>query len=361
MSLATRCPACGTAFRVVQDQLKVSAGWVRCGRCAEVFNALEGLYDMDSAEGGAQVDDAAEVRNEAPSEERRQALAALVQQSSHGAAPAAAAAAVGPATSPDAVAAGPTSAPVAADAPDALVPVHAGGNPALIPGRVTGMPASMAPAAREPQDLPPESPAPSRPAGSGPDDANPESQIDEALTGWVAQRSSDAPSFVRRAERAARWQRPWVRAVLVLLALGLTVLLAAQLALGQRDLLASQWPASRPALGALCQQLGCRIEPLRRIEQLAVESSGLTRVEGAPLYRLQVALHNKAEVPLMLPAVELAITDAQGQLVARKVLQPGELGASAGTIAPGQDLSLQALLSAGDRRLAGYTIEIFYP
>ena len=47
MSLATRCTACGTVFRVVQDQLKVSEGWVRCGRCQEVFNALEGLFDLD--------------------------------------------------------------------------------------------------------------------------------------------------------------------------------------------------------------------------------------------------------------------------------------------------------------------------
>ncbi len=47
MSLATRCTACGTVFRVVQDQLKVSEGWVRCGRCKEVFNALEGLFDLD--------------------------------------------------------------------------------------------------------------------------------------------------------------------------------------------------------------------------------------------------------------------------------------------------------------------------
>ena len=47
MSLATRCTACGTVFRVVQDQLKVSEGWVRCGRCDEVFNALEGLFDLE--------------------------------------------------------------------------------------------------------------------------------------------------------------------------------------------------------------------------------------------------------------------------------------------------------------------------
>ena len=46
MTLATRCTACGTIFRVVQDQLRVSNGWVRCGRCNEVFNALEGLYEI---------------------------------------------------------------------------------------------------------------------------------------------------------------------------------------------------------------------------------------------------------------------------------------------------------------------------
>jgi len=47
MSLATRCTACGTIFRVVRDQLKVSDGWVRCGRCDEVFNALENLFDLE--------------------------------------------------------------------------------------------------------------------------------------------------------------------------------------------------------------------------------------------------------------------------------------------------------------------------
>src|SRR5205809_5561431 len=55
MSLATRCTSCGTVFRVVQDQLKISEGWVRCGRCEQVFNALEGLFDLerDTPPGGA--------------------------------------------------------------------------------------------------------------------------------------------------------------------------------------------------------------------------------------------------------------------------------------------------------------------
>jgi len=48
MSLATTCPNCGTCFRVVQDQLRVSGGWVRCGNCQNVFNALESLFDLDA-------------------------------------------------------------------------------------------------------------------------------------------------------------------------------------------------------------------------------------------------------------------------------------------------------------------------
>src|SRR4029079_16429007 len=47
MSLATRCTSCGTVFRVVQDQLKVSEGWVRCGRCDAVINAIESLFDLE--------------------------------------------------------------------------------------------------------------------------------------------------------------------------------------------------------------------------------------------------------------------------------------------------------------------------
>ncbi|HVY63204.1 MAG TPA: DUF3426 domain-containing protein [Gammaproteobacteria bacterium] len=38
--LFTRCPECGTTFRVTDEALKKAHGQVRCGRCASVFNAL---------------------------------------------------------------------------------------------------------------------------------------------------------------------------------------------------------------------------------------------------------------------------------------------------------------------------------
>ena len=41
----TRCPACETVFRVNPAILRVAQGQVRCGQCAEVFNALLTLSD----------------------------------------------------------------------------------------------------------------------------------------------------------------------------------------------------------------------------------------------------------------------------------------------------------------------------
>lgn len=48
MRLATRCPACGTTFMVVRDQLRISDGWVRCGRCSHVFDGGEHLHESPS-------------------------------------------------------------------------------------------------------------------------------------------------------------------------------------------------------------------------------------------------------------------------------------------------------------------------
>ena len=45
MSLVTRCPSCGTAFRVQAAQLAAQAGTVRCGKCGELFNGLAGLVE----------------------------------------------------------------------------------------------------------------------------------------------------------------------------------------------------------------------------------------------------------------------------------------------------------------------------
>lgn len=51
MTMLTRCAACNTAFRITTDQLVSRQGKVRCGRCGEIFNALDKLvpHPGDSA------------------------------------------------------------------------------------------------------------------------------------------------------------------------------------------------------------------------------------------------------------------------------------------------------------------------
>jgi predicted Zn finger-like uncharacterized protein len=52
MSLTTRCPSCGTAFRVQPAQLSARGGKVRCGKCSNVFDGVHNLL-AQNALGGA--------------------------------------------------------------------------------------------------------------------------------------------------------------------------------------------------------------------------------------------------------------------------------------------------------------------
>jgi predicted Zn finger-like uncharacterized protein len=45
VNLVTRCPTCGTAFRVQRDQLAAHFGTVRCGKCGSAFNGVAALVE----------------------------------------------------------------------------------------------------------------------------------------------------------------------------------------------------------------------------------------------------------------------------------------------------------------------------
>ncbi len=299
MSLAARCPACGTVFRVVQDQLRVSEGWVRCGRCAEVFNAIESLVDLDL-----------DLSRSAPRSRGQERVIEDMERISR------------------------------YDEMSDLGPLSTFGTPAAPPRAAPRM-------APPPPAAPPQAPESAEPASDGDEDgpADP----------------GDPPAFVRRAEQAARWRRPGVRAALGALAVAAALGLLAQAALEYRHVTAARWPATRPLLESACAQLGCRIEAPRVIEALAVESSGLLRIEGTSLYRLSVVLRSRSNLALALPALDLTVTDSQGGVMARRVIQPEEMGVQRANVPPMAELPLQATLSAADRPISGYTIEIFYP
>lgn len=311
--LATRCSACGTVFRVVPDQLRVSEGWVRCGRCSEVFNAAEALLDLDTG-APRRLGDEAPSSPPPPYVPKRELADFRLD------------------LPPPAL---------------ALPEPEPNPEPAYALQRDLDMPVVDESASRFASDA--AEPLVEHFAERFDVSADPRPQPDRQ------------PSFVRQAERAARWRRPRVRATLAAVSLLGLLGLALQIAFEYRDLFVARYPGLRPVLEAGCSALGCTIGPARIIESLSVDSSGLVRVEKSNLYRLSVALKNHAALDVALPALELALTDAQGKLVARRVLRAAELGVNQATLGAGRDLTLQATLQAATAPVAGYTIELFYP
>lgn len=317
MSMITGCPACGTQFRVVPDQLKISEGWVRCGHCSEVFDATAHLQDETALAGLA-----------IPREPVSPTEATAVD------APVAPQAAVDVAVK---------AAPF-----DPFVPSGTAADPAPTQVGEQGYLPSMVflRADAEASVLPT--------GGLDPTD--------------FAEDEDDAPlddvSFVREARRKAFWSRPAARAVLVLVALVLAALLALQAAVHERDRIAAANPQMRPWLEALCAPMGCRVGPPRRIDAIAIDSSGFTKVR-ADSYRLTFSLKNQAGQAVAIPALELTLTDTQDQAVVRRVLTPRELGAATETIAPAAEWSGAASLvvdaPATASRIAGYRLLAFYP
>ena len=389
MNLATRCPACGTVFRVVRDQLKVSEGWVRCGRCSEVFNAGERLFELEPAgappvaspppapPAPAVADLPAVARMGAalapPSPVPPQPKAPVAEPSQQAPAQAAEAEA-----SDEAPAAAEAETPAPQRAPD-----DPWAEPAPAQAAVDDAPPGDAPSTETPPEPLAQDAAAAAPTETGTDaagaaatagDATADPALDAALSPTqtpaadldlradpAAVQSQPMPGFVLRAEREARWRHPLLRAGLALLCLLLTATLAGQMALHYRDDVAARWPRTKPWLQGACQWLGCRVEPPRHIDSVAVDSSGLVRVEGSDLYRLTLVVQNRSTLPVRMPAIELALTDAQGRTMARRVLSAADLGQAVDSLPPQGEVALQAMLELGERRVAGYTVELFYP
>ena len=185
--------------------------------------------------------------------------------------------------------------------------------------------------------------------------------------------SSQPPEFVRKAQRQAFWRRPAVLAALGLASLVLALALALQLGHHFRDLIAAHHPAARPLLASWCAQVGCEIRPPLRLDALQVDNATLVRTasEGADRYRLTVTVHNRSEIELAWPHIDLVLTDESGTTVARRALSPTDAQVAKGEGLPllnvpaavpsGESTPLQWSLRLEGLSPAGYTAELFYP
>ena len=347
MSLITRCPACGTTFKVVADQLKVSQGWVRCGHCSDVFDASLHLQPTP-----------APTLSDGPP---AQALAEAIE-------------------SP------PSSLTDSAAVHPAVKPSTQGGLPDFDPAEWKKQ--QQTPALNESGSLRLNAEGQGLPA----EPVNPAS--DDAVSGTAKQTAdladaadvADTPpivSFVREAQRKAFWRKPVVRLMLGFACVLLSSLLAIQVLMQHRDKVASLQPGLTPLLQSLCRTWQCEVGPLRHIEAVVIESSSFKKL-NADSYRLSFLIKNTSAVPVAMPSLEVTLTDPQEQAVLRRVLSPVELGAPsarlvAGTdfaglvvmqVSGGNDFSAAAApasaaptpaAGAGPFRVAGYRVLAFYP
>jgi predicted Zn finger-like uncharacterized protein len=309
MSLITRCPACGTMFKVVADQLKISEGWVRCGHCAEIFDATADLRDEEQLEVPTPV----------------------------------------PGAAPDVAPSGFEASSVHSEVGDSAL--DEGPDPAEIEEQVKVL-----------KEHPLDRPFELRRANA--------SDLEAAGPHGFSHPAPLAPepelhdlSFVRQARRKEFWRRPAMRVLLLLLLVLFAALLAGQVAYRDRDRLALTQPALRPWLARMCDAMACKLGPPLQIESVAIETSSFNKLRS-DTYRLNVTLRNQAPNEVAMPALELTLTDAQDQPVLRRVLRPAEFAAGRASLPAGDwstsvAIAVNAAASAG--RVAGYRLIAFYP
>ncbi len=330
MSLATRCTACGTIFRIVEDQLRVSDGWVRCGRCAEIFDARELLFDIE--------------RDVPPPWPVQFTPETMPDQ---------------PLPSPPAPLP-PPPAPLPPPAPatrfDAPAPWMPPPDPEPhLDALPTGWPSTDI-SRQEPRWI--DDTAAAADALASP----------PAVAGGLTSEPPEVPTappmtmpeFMRRAQVDARWNRPAVRLGLALLSLLLVAALALQILLHFRDAMAALHPPLREHLQALCNMAGCEIQPWKRIDALSIDATSLNPI-GTGGYKLNLSLRNKTGVDVAAPWVELSLTDTHGAPMARRVLGPEAMSPALSHVDADSEHALSLVFSTGGQRISGYSVNIFYP
>lgn len=288
-------------FKVVPDQLRISDGWVRCGQCDEIFDASANL-----------VQETPGVAGQKPDANAHWALAG-----------------------------------------------HTDIKPALAESRPTAdVELASTVTAATPENLP------DRGALEGADQALGRGDAQSGDARQPPDIAAGQVSFMQDGTARPIWGKTWVRVLLGLSCLVLLLGLGAQVAYVERDRIAAMEPATKPWLESLCEMQGCTVSPIQRIESIVIESSSFNKLRG-DVYRLNFAVRSTASIEVGLPAVELALTDSQDQVLTRRVFLGPELGAKTTVLAPGAEWQVSwgvSVKGAGiTDHISGYRILAFYP
>jgi len=303
MSMLTRCPECGTSFRITTDQLVSRQGKVRCGRCGHVFSALSSLvHTRDPVAPAAAAPDAG-AASPAPALQGPPSLSGGAE----------------------------TTGPGTAD------------SPASLPGMAFQNSVARTLSGRE---------------------TDTDTHGDEDADTQPDYNTGDQSGTRRRRRSGRRGRRvAWLSLLGVIAA---TLALGAQAAYFYRNQLAVIEPDTRPWLNLMCAKLACRIETPLDPQAISIESSAL-EADPADKTLLQLAalLRNRSPLAQNLPYLELTLLDAQEAPLVRRVLKPEEYAQrnppSARQLPADSEYQVKLSLDVGALKANGYRLYAFYP
>ncbi|CAM4114683.1 Zinc finger/thioredoxin putative domain-containing protein [Bordetella tumbae] len=357
MAMTTRCPHCGTTFKVVPDQLRVRNGLVRCGECATVFDGRACLV--------AQIPD-------------RLPTTAATPVMAPGEVP-------GDLTPPE-------PAPPAVLRGRSDIARH---DPYVNEGVAEADDDEDSEREMQADIEPVEHDAPSRvdqdevvfrigersadPDGydeldprDEPDDQSGPAVLGESRTRYhgTTDVGRAPPEFLDSDHQARRsfLRSLWGYACV----LGL-LLLVAQLIFVYRSSIADMAPQLRPLLVRLCEPLGCEVGYARHIDRISITSSSLQPPAGhagAPQQDavtklvLRASLRNRYEQPQPWPALRLDLSDLSDTVVIRKVLLPEDYlpkGQAQRPFEAGAELNIAVPIQVSGPHVNGFQLHKFFP
>lgn len=169
-----------------------------------------------------------------------------------------------------------------------------------------------------------------------------------------------APSFLRQASTAVAPARRTPRWQWLLLA-ALALLLAVQVVIADRATLAARagW---RPVVTGLCAVLRCSVPAWHQPEAYTMLQREVRPLAGRQgVLQVQASFRNDARWAQAWPALSLSLSDADGRVIGRRLLQPRDyLGAAhdpAQRLEPGQSAQVAFLLREPSAATVAYTFE----
>ncbi len=355
--MVTRCPHCGTSFRITSSLLKMHQGLVRCGHCSEVFNAFDSLSTVHAP---SPVKDGLTRQEEAVSNPEEPELQQVI--------------------------------PIQEEAPPDEAPLPAGHSVSAeaerqeSPEEVSPSMERSPPALEEivPEEVSPEPPAEEEIAqdlivekDEDPEECwqkafeaekveppmLPEERVPEPVgigekTEEFEEPAPEEEFFVGEKPSRFRWIWAWGSVLLLLFLITQSLYLF-------RMQISIALPQAKPYLQSFCAMLGCTVPLPGRADMIGIESSSMQAdPRRSGVIDLNASIRNSADFPVAYPLLELTLTDSQDAPVARKVFAPSDYlhGARLSDgIAPNSAAYARIVLDTGSLQANGYRLYLFYP